>query len=100
MKFNLTKIGGNFVRRWLKSTFKIGLKRAIQEDDIYAVTEHMESARNTQTYTRLWNLELEKQKPSILRVIFKIHLHKLMIYGALFAIIETLVRYVSKHCHC
>lgn len=78
--------------RWLNPTFKIGLKRAIQEDDIYAVTEHMESARSTQSYTRLWELELEKEKPSILRVIFKMHLHKLMIYGSLFALGETLVK--------
>lgn len=79
--------------RWLNPILKIGLKRTIQDDDIYTVTEHMQSARNTDAYIKQWMRELEQQNPSILRVIFKLHLYKLMIFAFLFASLETVARY-------
>lgn len=96
----ITKLFVFGVHRWLNPTFKIGLKRSLHEDDIYRVTEHMESAKNTETYTKLWNEELQKQNPSILRVIFKLHLHKLMFFASLFALFETIVRYVCNEYLC
>lgn len=72
--------------------FSIGLKRAIQEDDIYAVTNHMKSDLNTEAFRKLWQEELTKTNPSVLRVMFRMHLYRLLPIGLLYAIGETIAR--------
>lgn len=72
--------------------FMIGLKRAIEEDDIYAVTNSMKSDQNTEAYSKQWKLELKKKNPSIFRVIFKVHGVKMLIISVLYAIGETFAR--------
>lgn len=72
--------------------FAIGLKRSIEEDDIYEVTNDMRSDSNTEKFARLWEEELKKKKPSIFRVMFKLHLYKLLPIGILYAIGETIAR--------
>lgn len=71
---------------------KIGLNRSIEEDDIYDVTNSMRSDHNTEEFAKLWELELKKKNPSIIRVIFKIHGFNMMFYGILYSITETLAR--------
>lgn len=73
--------------------FSIGMKRSIEEDDIYAVTNEMRSDTNTEKFAQLWEEELKKRNPSILRVMFKIHLYRLLPIGILYAIGETFARY-------
>lgn len=72
--------------------FKIGWNRAIEEDDIYAVTSGMESQTNTDIYAHLWDMELKKQNPSITRVIFKVHGFKSLAIGLLYAICEAFIK--------
>lgn len=72
--------------------FKIGMKRAIEEEDIYAVPNDMQSDQNTKTFRKLWQMELKKKNPSILRVIFKLHGFSVLTIGMLFSIGETLAR--------
>lgn len=72
--------------------FSIGLKRSIEEEDIYAVTNDMRSDTNTEQFARLWEEEVKKKKPSIFRVMFKLHLYKLLPLGILYAIGETIAR--------
>lgn len=71
---------------------KIGFSRTIEEDDIHAVTNSMQSDRNTEEFAKLWELELEKKKPSILRVILKVHGLKMFLIGLLYALGEILAR--------
>lgn len=78
--------------RWLKPIFTIGLSRSIEEDDVYAVTNSMQSERNTEAFDKLWQLELEKKNPSILRVMFKLHGPKVLTCGLLYSIGETLAK--------
>lgn len=78
--------------RWLKPMFAIGMKRAIEEDDIYAVTNSMRSDQNTEQFAKLWQLELKKKNPSIWRVMLKIHGFKVLTFGLLFSIGESLAR--------
>lgn len=59
--------------RWLKPIFQIGLQREINENDIYAVTNSKRSDRNTEIFAKQWQLELEKEKPSIVRVVMAVH---------------------------
>lgn len=72
--------------------FTIGLKRPIDEDDIYAVTRSMASARNTDAFKKLWDLELKQAKPSVFRVMFKLHGYKILPLGILYAIGDTFAR--------
>lgn len=72
--------------------FKIAWNRAIEEDDIYAVTNGMKSEQNTEAYAKLWDSELKKRNPSIARVIFKVHGFKSLAIGLLFAVCEAFVR--------
>lgn len=78
--------------RWLKPMLSIGLKRSIEQDDIYAVTNDMRSDLNTEQFAKLWDEEVKKSNPSIFRVLFKLHLKKLLPIGILYAIGETVAR--------
>lgn len=72
--------------------FTVGLKRSIEEDDIYEVTDDMRCERNTEAFAKLWELELKKRKPSIFRVIFKSHAVKLLSFGLVYGLSETLAK--------
>lgn len=72
--------------------FAIGLRRSIEEDDICAVTNDMRSDINTEKFAKLWDEEVKKKNPSIFRVMFKLHLKKLLPIGILYAIGETIAR--------
>lgn len=72
--------------------FAIGLKRAIEEEDIYAVANDMRSEQSTGAFTRLWNLEQLKKNPSIFRVMVKLYGLKVLPIGILYSIGETLAR--------
>lgn len=75
--------------RWLKPLFVTGLKRSIEEDDICAVRNSMRCEQNTETYAKLWKVELTKSKPSILRVMLKVHVYKVIAVGILFTLIQV-----------
>lgn len=68
------------------------MKRTIEEDDIYAVTNGMRSEQITEAFSELWQLELKKRKPSVFRVVFKLHGCKMLIAGIFYAIAETFAR--------
>lgn len=72
--------------------FAIGLKRTIEEDDVYAVTSGMRSDKNTDAFAKLWALELKKKDPSIFRVMLKVHGFEVLALGLLFSVGETLAR--------
>lgn len=80
------------IKRWLKPIFSIGLKRAIDDDDIYDVSNGMKSDQITEAFSKLWQLELKRKNPSIFRVVFKLYGCKMFICGIFYAIGETLAR--------
>lgn len=71
----------------------IGLKRAIDEDDIYAVKNDMRSDLNTEAFAKLWELECKKKNPSLFRIMMKMYLCKVLPVGFLFAIGEAVAKY-------
>ncbi|XP_055326166.1 ATP-binding cassette sub-family C member 4-like, partial [Sitodiplosis mosellana] len=83
---------------WLKPMFAIGMNRPIVEDDIYAVTNSMRSDQNTEQFAKLWESEVMKKNPSILRVMFKIHGCKIFTFGLLYTIRETLAKLIQPIC--
>lgn len=70
----------------------IGWQRPIEEGDIYAVTNSMRSDKNTDEFAKLWDIELKKQNPSILRVILKLHGSTVFTWAILYSIGETLAK--------
>lgn len=69
---------------------KLGWSRDINEDDIYEVTNGMRSDRNTKIFAKHWNIELEKKKPSFLRVLLKVYGIKIFTVSILSAIATTI----------
>lgn len=80
------------IHRWLKPMLSIGMKRPIEEDDIYEVTNSMRSDQNTAAFAKLWDIELTKANPSIFRVMMKLHGFKVLTFGLLFSVSESLAR--------
>lgn len=72
--------------------FEISWNRAIEADDIYAVTDGMQSELNTEAYVKLWDFELQKRNPSITRVIFKVHGYRSLAIGLLYALCDTFTK--------
>lgn len=70
----------------------IGWKRPIEEDDIYAVKNSMRSDKNTKEFSKLWDIELKKKNPSILRVIIKLHGFTVFTLAILYTIGETFAK--------
>lgn len=81
-----------FIFRWLKDTFKIGIKRELEEHEIYEVTNSLRSDKNTEEFVTLWDEELKKPSPSILRLMFKLHGCGILFWGLMFSFFETFAR--------
>lgn len=75
--------------RWLNPIFAIGLKRSIQEDDLFAVKNDMRSSSNTEEFSKLWESECKKEKPSVFRVILKMFFGKLIFASILVMLSRT-----------
>lgn len=79
--------------------FKIGLKRSIDDDDIYAVTNDLRSDQNTEIFAKLWEIEQSTDNPSIARVMMKMQGFNVLSISFLFSIGELvgkLVVFVHK----
>lgn len=74
--------------RWLLDIFKIGLNRQVKEEDMYECVRSQKSEVISANFQLLWELEMSKAKPSLLKVIMKIYGAKVILVGALFSIIE------------
>lgn len=69
----------------------MGMTREIGENDIYAVTDDMRSDQNTDAFAKLWQDELQRENPSIIRVIFKLSGFKALALSILYSIATTFV---------
>lgn len=70
----------------MRSLLNTGLKRELNEDDIYAPLDSMQSAQNTDAFAKQWEIELEKGNPSIIRVIWKLYGFEAFVVPLLIAI--------------
>lgn len=77
--------------RWLRPLLKIGLKREPNEDDIYAVSDGMQSAQNTDALAKSWQIELAKKNPSILRAMLRLYGLIALVVPFLYAIVDIAV---------
>lgn len=77
---------------WCRNLYKIGLKRAITDEDVYETLTSHESEKIAKKFIKLWNDELKKTNPSTLRMFFNAYGWPVMILGILFSICESFVR--------
>lgn len=79
----------------MKDIFKLGMKGSIPPEEIYKPKLELESKNITSKFVELWAEELNKKHPKVLRVILKIYGFPLILFGILFSIVETTMRYVQ-----
>lgn len=77
---------------WMRDLYQRGRKRKITEEDIYETNKSQESGRIAEKITQLWNEELTKKDPSILRMFYKAYGVPLLTVGVVFSICESIVR--------
>ncbi|XP_059612038.1 ATP-binding cassette sub-family C member 4-like isoform X2 [Phlebotomus argentipes] len=83
---------------WLKSLFKLGLKRPIDEDDIYATLKNHKSSLLEEQFTRLWSDEQKNKHPRFLTVILKCFGAKIFGFGIIYTSLDTLMRVFQPLC--
>lgn len=71
---------------------KKSLRRDLNEDDIYATMDGMQSARIVEAFEKQWQLELEKKNPNIIRVMFKLYGFQVLLITCLYSIAGTTVK--------
>ncbi|CAG9825034.1 unnamed protein product [Phaedon cochleariae] len=74
---------------WFLPYLKQGLRKEIDEDDMFAVTDSQKSAYLSTKLERAWNNELQrKTTPSLLRALFTVFKVELIYYGVFFIVVE------------
>lgn len=70
----------------------MGLSRPITEDDVYETLKDHKSEKIGNKFTTLWQNELEKKNPSVLRMFYNAYGPATISVGLLFSVVETLNR--------
>lgn len=77
---------------WIRNIFKIGLQRPIAVEDVYEPLKCHESEKISEKFSRLWDKELKKKEPSVLRMIYGAYGNGILFVGLTFSLLETLNR--------
>uniref|UniRef100_A0A1I8JUL1 Uncharacterized protein n=1 Tax=Anopheles funestus TaxID=62324 RepID=A0A1I8JUL1_ANOFN len=84
---------------WLKNLFQAGLKRPIDETDIYETLSNHQSAQLSYQFESYWKAELKgSNRPSFLRVICRIYWRSILCYGSMYTIVDLLARILQPQC--
>lgn len=78
--------------RYLRGLFKMGTSRSITEDDIYENLDEHKYNPLVHKFSVLWDEELTKKDPSVLRMFMKAYGFVTIGLGLLFSVIETVNR--------
>ncbi|XP_058060768.1 uncharacterized protein LOC131211356 [Anopheles bellator] len=85
---------------WLKNLFQTGLKRPIEETDIYDTLSQHQSAQLAYEFERQWKQERKRnqQSSSFLRVICRIYWRHILGYGSMYTIVDLMARILQPQC--
>ncbi|XP_039444244.1 probable multidrug resistance-associated protein lethal(2)03659 [Culex pipiens pallens] len=83
---------------WLRNLFRTGLKRPIDEADIYETLSAHQSEQLSYQFEDRWKLELKKDRPSFLRVIVAIYGWTILANGFMYTTIDSFSRIVQPLC--
>lgn len=84
----------NMKKRWTKEFFSLGLKRPIEDKDLYKTLNFHKSKKIADRLQDLWEQELEKKTPSLNRVLLKIYAARVLIVSLMFTILDCAMRYL------
>ncbi|XP_036323349.1 probable multidrug resistance-associated protein lethal(2)03659 [Rhagoletis pomonella] len=89
----------NFLSRWsfwwMRDIFRQGLNGPLKEEDLYQNRESLDSERLTDKFSKLWEDERLRKKPSILRVIGRAYGSVFLPLGVLFSITESICKAIQ-----
>lgn len=77
---------------WTKDLFKIGATRTLEESDIYAPLQEHESKTLSNQYSKLWDEELDRPKPSILRLFMRACGIRALILGQIYSNVDIALK--------
>ena len=77
---------------WIRNLFKIGVKRTITDSDVYEGLKSHECDKIANKFSALWEQELARKNPSVLRMFYNAYGRGILWVGISFSIIETLNR--------
>lgn len=80
------------MNRWLRNLFRLGLKRPIEQNDIYETIPTHDSKFLTDQLANEWQNECAKEKPSLLRAIWRIHAKKVLLLGLFYTVVDSCIR--------
>ncbi|XP_053685764.1 probable multidrug resistance-associated protein lethal(2)03659 [Sabethes cyaneus] len=83
---------------WLKELFRTGLKRPIEESDIYETLSSHQSEQLSYQFENCWKHELKKEQPSFLRVICGIFGWTMVSRGLLYTTVDSFSRIFQPLC--
>ena len=75
--------------RYLRHLFKTGIKRPITEEDVYQTLDDHKYNVVIDRFTLLWDEELKKKNPSVLRLFYNAYGFWTVGIGLCFSILET-----------
>ncbi|CAH1183155.1 unnamed protein product [Phaedon cochleariae] len=75
---------------WLLPYLSKGLKREIDEDDMYETRRSQQSKKLGEKLEAIWNDETKKDEPSLLLAIFKVFKTEIFFYGGFHVFAESL----------
>lgn len=76
----------------MNDLFRLGLHRPIESSDIYHNLEAHDADRLATQFEEPWNHEKKKQRPRILRVIFKLYWMQIALLSVGFAAVDIVSR--------
>lgn len=92
-----SSVFGRFFFWWTTDIIRIGIKRPIEENDVYAPLDEHESKFLSHKYSKYWDDELQKQEPSMIRLFMRACGWNLLIIGQIVSNLETAGKYEVKY---
>ena len=77
---------------WLKELFRTGLRRPIDETDIYETLSSHQSEQLSYQFENKWRLELRKEQPSFFKVICGIYSWTMISRGLAYTTVDSFSR--------
>lgn len=77
---------------WLRRFLMQGMRGHITSNDIYEAKDSLKSGPITERMSALWQQELKRPKPSLMRMLLASYGWPVLLWGLLFMLIETVCR--------
>ncbi|GAB0093527.1 probable multidrug resistance-associated protein lethal(2)03659 [Sergentomyia squamirostris] len=80
---------------WLKQLYKMGMKRPIEDEDVYETLPEHRCENLSNKFTKWWEEELKNKSPSLVRMIARAYGRNILIFGLLCSLTESGLRIVQ-----